>query len=54
MLFGKKKELEEMPKKGVRVWTQGLRMSYNTYVKKETAAGRAPIDRSKWLQIYGG
>jgi len=34
MLFGKKKELEEMPKKGVRAWTQGLRISYNTYVKK--------------------
>jgi len=53
MLFGKKKELEVMPKKGVRAWTQGLRMSYNTYVKKQTSAGRTPIDRNKWLQIHG-
>lgn len=53
MLFGKKKELKEMPKKGVREWTQQLRMQYNTYVKKQTAANRTPIDRNKWLSIYG-
>ena len=54
MLFGKKKELEEMPKKGgVREWTQQLRILYNQYAKKEALAGRAPIDRDKWLQIHG-
>jgi len=53
MLFGKKKELQDMPKKGIREWTQQLRIQYNNYAKKEALAGRVPIDRDKWLQIHG-
>ena len=54
MLFGKQKELQAMTKKGVREWNQSLRIQYNNYSKAELKAGRAPIDRSKWLKIHGG
>jgi len=53
MLFGKKKELQAMPKKGVREWTQQLRRLYNTYSMKEMRAGREPIPRDRWIQIHG-